>query len=193
MRNLGTVALETNRLIIRKFNENDGIYMYNNWASDDEVTKYLKWPTHKAKGMSNSYVSWVMKNYEKDNDNKVYDWVIELKEIGQPIGSIGAVNVNSEVESIQIGYCIGSKWWHKGIMTEAFTEVIRFFMEEVGANRLEARYDIRNENSGKVMEKCGLKYEGTLRASDINNSGVFDVAWYSILKDEYFASVQYKK
>ena len=109
MRNLGTVALETNRLIIRKFNENDGIYMYNNWASDDEVTKYLKWPTHKAKGMSNSYVSWVMKNYEKDNDNKVYDWVIELKEIGQPIGSIGAVNVNSEVESIQIGYCIGSK------------------------------------------------------------------------------------
>ena len=64
-------------------------------------------------------------------------------------------------------------------MTEAFTEVIRFFMEEVGANRLEARYDIRNENSGKVMEKCGLKYEGTLRASDINNSGVGDGAWYS--------------
>lgn len=166
--------------------------MYNNWASDDEVTKYLKWPTHKAKGMSNSYVSWIIKNYEKDNENKVYDWVIELKEIGQPIGSIGAVNVNSEIKSIQIGYCIGSKWWHKGIMTEAFKEVIRFFMEEVGVNRLEARYDTRNENSGRVMEKCGLKYEGTLRASDINNSGLCDAAWYSILKDEYFSAVQQK-
>lgn len=186
MKNLGTVTLETERLIIRKFNVDDGIYMYNNWASDDKVTKYLKWPTHKAKGMSQSYVNWLIKNYEKSDDNVIYDWAIELKEIGQVIGSIGAVNINNEVESIQVGYCIGSKWWHKGIMSEAFKEVIRFFMENVGVNRIEARYDTRNENSGKVMEKCGLKYEGTLRLSDINNSGLFDAAWYSILKEDYF-------
>lgn len=39
--------------------------MYNNWASDENVTKFLTWPHHKAKGMSVSYVNWVIKNYEK--------------------------------------------------------------------------------------------------------------------------------
>lgn len=187
MKNLGTLTLETERLIIRKFNEDDGIFMFNNWASDDKVTKYLKWPTHKAKGMSQSYVNWVIKNYEKDSHKTVYDWIIELKEIGQPIGSIGVVDINHEVKSVQIGYCIGSKWWHKGIMSEALKEVIKFFMEYVEVNRIEAQHDIRNENSGNVMKKCGMKYEGILRASDKNNSGICDAAWYSILRKDYFS------
>lgn len=59
-------------------------------------------------------------------------------------------------------------------------------MEYVGVNRIEARHDIRNENSGKVMEKCSLKYEGILRASDKTNSGVCDAAWYNILKQDYY-------
>ena len=186
MKNLGSLPMETERLIIRKFNENDGVFMFNNWASDDKVTKYLKWPTHKAKGMSQSYVNWIMKNYEKDFDNTVYDWIIELKEIGEPIGSIGVVDINNEVESVQIGYCIGSKWWNQGIVSEALKEVIRFFMEYVEVNRIEARYDIRNENSGKVMKKCGMKCEGILRASDKTNAGICDSVWYSILKEDYY-------
>ena len=186
MNNLGSITLETDRLTIRKFNLNDGIHVYNNWASDENVTKFLTWPHHKAKGMSVSYVNWVIKNYEKDTENTMYEWAIELKELGQPIGSIGVVAFNKEVESVQIGYCIGAKWWHSGIMSEALKEVIRFFMEEVEVKRIEARYDPRNIHSGKVMEKCGLKYEGTLRCCDKNNSGICDTSWYGILRNEYF-------
>ncbi|MDU7440412.1 MAG: GNAT family protein, partial [Clostridium sp.] len=47
-------------------------------------------------------------------------------------------------------------------------------------------YDPRNTHSGKVMEKCGLKYEGTLRSCDKNNSGICDTSWYGILRNEYF-------
>lgn len=186
MRNLGSITLETDRLIIRKFKLSDGIYMYNNWASDENVTKYLSWPIHKAKSMSISYVKWIIKNYEKDDENTVYDWAIELKEIGEPIGSIGVVNINKDVESVQIGYCIGYKWWHKGIVSEALKEVIRFFMDEVGVNRIEARCDSRNINSSKVMEKCGMKYEGLMRSSDKNNSGLCDIMWYGILKSDNY-------
>ena len=127
-----------------------------------------------------------IKNYEKDDDNTIYDWAIELKEIGEPIGSISAVSINYDIESVQIGYCIGFKWWHKGIVSEAFKEVIRFFMEDVGVNRIEARCDSRNVNSSRVMEKCGLTYEGTLRSSDKNNAGVCNILWYSILKSDYY-------
>ncbi|WP_294372517.1 GNAT family N-acetyltransferase [uncultured Clostridium sp.] len=185
MRNLGTITIETERLVIRKFRKGDETDMYNNWASDKKVTKYLKWPPHKSKGMSECYVKWVIKNYDKDKEGIVYDWIIELKDIGQAIGTIGVVAIDTYVESIQIGYCIGSNWWHKGIMAEALREVIKFFMEYVGVRRIEARYDSRNVNSGKVMQKCGFKYEGTLRCAEITNSGICDIILCSILKEDY--------
>ena len=93
--------------------------------------------------------------------------------------------MDEEVGSAHIGYCIGRRWWNKGITSEAFSAVIKFLTEEVGVNRIESRHDTRNINSGKVMEKCGLKYEGTLRQSDINTQGICDAAWYSLLKEDY--------
>ena len=42
----GTVTLETERLQLRCFTEEDAESMYRNWASDPEVTKYLTWPPH---------------------------------------------------------------------------------------------------------------------------------------------------
>lgn len=59
-------------------------------------------------------------------------------------------------------------------------------MEEVEVNRIHARHDRKNPNSGKVMEKCRLKYEGTLRQASRNNQGICDVAWYGLLRKDYF-------
>ena len=63
--------------------------------------------------------------------------------------------------------------------------MIRFLFEEVQAGCVSSRHDPRNVNSGKVMEKCGMKYEGTLRHSDWNNQGICDASYYSILREEY--------
>ncbi|HML49632.1 MAG TPA: GNAT family protein, partial [Clostridia bacterium] len=52
----------------------------------------------------------------------------------------------------------------------------------VGMNRIEARHDPRNPNSGLVMKACGMRYEGTARASDWNNQGICDACHYAILK-----------
>ena len=59
-----------------------------------------------------------------------------------------------------------------------------FLFDVVNVNRIEARHDPRNSNSGKVMKKCGMKYEGTLRCSDRNNQGVCDACYYALLKSE---------
>ena len=63
MKNLGTVTLETNRLILRKFNIDDGEVMFHNWASDNEVTKYLMWPAHKSLDISKEYIKSLISNY----------------------------------------------------------------------------------------------------------------------------------
>jgi ribosomal-protein-alanine N-acetyltransferase len=181
MRHLGTIQLETKRLVLRKFTMNDAELMYKNWAHDDEVTKYLTWKSHKnIETTRNILENWIT-NYSKEN---FYQWAIVLKETNEPIGSISAVKQDDEIRMVHIGYCIGKKWWHKGITSEALKIVITFFFEKVGVNRIESRHDPKNPHSGKVMEKCGMKYEGTMRQADINNQGICDCCEYGIIAED---------
>lgn len=75
---------------------------------------------------------WISKYDEKD----FYQWAIELNDLEQPIGTISAIKTDERVESVEIGYCIGKRFWNNGYMTEALTAIIRFFINEVGAGRV---------------------------------------------------------
>ena len=179
MKHCGTQTLETERLILRPFREDDAQAMYDNWASDPEVTKYLTWPVHTSAEASRGLLrDWESRYAEPD----YYNWTITLKAQGDmPIGSIAVVHKDDSTEMVHIGYCIGKAWWKQGIMSEALAALIRFFFEEVGINRIESRHDPRNPGSGKVMLKCGMQYEGTHREADCNNQGRCDCAMYAIL------------
>ena len=178
----GTQTIETSRLILRRAIREDAEPMFRNWASDPEVTKFLTWPAHSDIAVSEMVIGSWLQEYEKDS---YYQWMIELKEIGQPIGSISVVRQNDRVEEAEIGYCIGRRWWHKGIVSEALAAVIKYLFEEVGMNRVAARHDPNNPHSGGVMRKCGMKYEGTHRASDRNNQGICDAAQYAMTRSDW--------
>jgi [ribosomal protein S5]-alanine N-acetyltransferase len=180
MKNLGTETIETKRLILRKFTPSDAENMYKNWAGDAEVTKHLTWPTHPSVEVSRMVIDLWIKDY---SDDKNYQWCIELKRSGEAIGSISAVDLKENIEAVEIGYCIGRDYWNQGVTTEAFEAAIKFFFEEVGVKRIESRHDPLNPGSGKVMLKCGLKYEGTRIKADRNNSGICDVAMYGIINE----------
>ena len=182
MKHCGTQRLETERLILRRFVIEDSAAMYNNWASDEEVAKYLTWPAHKSQEVSEYVLKEWVQSY---SDESCYNWAIVPKDKGEPIGSISVVHMNEDVSMVHIGYCIGKEWWHRGITSEALKAVMDFFFDKVDVNRIESRHDPRNPNSGKVMEKCGMKYEGTLRSSDRNNQGgICDACYYAMLKSD---------
>ena len=178
----GTQTIETPRLILRRAIREDAEPMFRNWSSDPKVTKYLTWPAHSNIAVSEMVIGSWLQEYEKDS---YYQWMIVLKELGEPIGSISVVRQNDRVEEAEIGYCIGSRWWHRGIVSEALTAVMRYLFEEVGMNRVAARHDPNNPNSGRVMRKCGMIYEGTARSADRNNQGVCDAAHYAILRSDW--------
>ncbi len=178
----GTQTIETSRLILRRAVREDAEPMFRNWASDPEVTKFLTWPAHSSIAVSEIVIGSWLQEYEKES---YYQWMIVLKELGEPIGSISVVRRNDRVEEAEIGYCIGRRWWHRGIVTEALTAVIAYLFDEVGMNRVAARHDPNNPHSGGVMRKCGMKYEGTHRACDRNNQGICDAAQYAILRGEW--------
>lgn len=177
----GTRTIETERLILRRFKTEDAPAVYNNWAHDPDVTKYLTWEPH----VSPEATAEVLEDWEGRYENgSYYNWAIVLKKLGEPIGSISVVEQNDDLKKAHVGYCIGKSWWHQGIMSEAFSAVIRYLFSE-GYQRIDSRHDPRNPHSGHVMEKCGLKYEGTLRSYDWNNQGYCDACFYSILASEY--------
>ena len=155
--------------------------MYRNWASDGEVTRYLTWTPHESVEETKSLLKEWIDDYKKPEK---YEWCIELKEIGEPIGSIGVVGIREKIGAMEIGYCISEAYWHQGITSEAFEAVIAYLTKEVGARRIESRHDTRNPYSGKVMEKCGLKYEGTKIQGDWNNSGICDCAFYGMVLED---------
>lgn len=182
MKHQGTKTLETERLLLRKFTIDDAEHMYKNWASDDAVTKYLTWPTHSSVDVSKSILEkWVIEAKSEKN----YQWCIELKDRKEAIGSIGLVHLLEDIKEVEIGYCIGKEFWNQGLMSEAFQAIIPFFFQEVLVNRIEAKHDTKNPASGKVMIKCGLKYEGIRRHGGMNNTGICDTAVYAILRDDY--------
>jgi len=182
MNHLGTQQLETDRLILRRFSLADADAMFRNWANDPCVTKYLTWKPHGDISVSKAILAEWVESYEKPN---TYLWAVVPKSIGEAIGGISVVHGRDETKMVHIGYCIGQTWWGRGYTSEAFAEIIRFFFEKVGVNRIESRHDPNNPKSGKVMIKCGLRCEGTLRQSDVNNQGLCDAAHYAILADDW--------
>lgn len=183
MNHIGSAQLETKRLILRKISINDADEMYNNWASNPEVAKYVTWSVHKNVEETKELLAKWEKGYENKN---YYKWLITLKDGDIAIGTIDVVRQNDELEMVEIGYCISQEYWGSGITTEAFKKVIQFLFEEVGYNRIQASHAVMNPASGRVMQKCGLKFEGVIRDGNRLNSGkLCDVAMYSILKKEY--------
>lgn len=183
MNHCGTQRLETGRLILRRYVNADAAAMYKNWASDQEVTRFLTWPTHPNQEVSGRVIEDWVNQY---SDDSYYHWAIVLKNNGEePIGDIAVVSLKENVSMAHVGYCIGRNWWHQGITSEALKAVMEFLFDVVDVNRIEARHDPRNPNSGKVMEKCGMKYEGTLHSSDWNNQGICDACYYALLKSEH--------
>lgn len=179
--NRGTKDIKTNRLLLRKFREDDTKSFYELVGSDANVTKYVVWNVHKDIDDTINIINKWISNYENDY---TYYWAIELEK-NQVIGSISCVNVDIKNETCELGYAISSNYWNKGYTTEALKAVIAYLQEE-GFKTIYAKHLSLNPASGKVMLKCGMKYEGTLRNRMIDkNTGKYDdLLSYSITIDE---------
>lgn len=160
MNNLGTVTLETDRLILRKITKDDAYVAFKNWTSDPLVSRYVLWDTHENVEVTKElFTKWE----DEYNLEHKYRWVVYVKELDTIIGTIDVVHQRIDHRTCEIGYCYGSRFWGNGYATEALKKVIDFLFNEVGFYLIEARHLATNPASGRVMEKAGLIYETTLK------------------------------
>lgn len=151
-----TPILETDRLILRTFKAEDAYMVFNNWTSDADVAKYMRWSVHKS---IDDTLEWINAEIELVNSDTVYNWVFVLKETNELIGSGGLV-YNKEKSMYELGYNIMKKYWNLGITTEASAKIIEFAKERLVLSKIYCCHAKDNIASGKVIAKLGFKYTG---------------------------------
>ena len=183
MKHTGTIEIETERLILRKFKLIDAEQMFKNYTSKEKVTEYLTWWPHKTVNDTKNYLqNIVLPEY---NNKNTYRWAIVWKENNEVIGCIDVVKNSEEKSRAELGWVISDDYWGRGIMPEAAKVVIELLFK-VGYIRIEAIHDVKNPKSGRVMEKVGMKHEGLLRKYNPDKTGELkDCDMWSIIKDEY--------
>ena len=155
--------LHTPRLLLRRLRMEDAedIFAY---ASDPQVTPYLMWETHRSIADTLDFLERTLQSYR---DGGLPVWAIEHVAEKKVIGSCGFADLAARHARAEVGYAIGRKYWRQGIMTEALRAMLRYCFEVLQLNRVEARCDVENTGSWRVMEKAGMKFEGVLRQNII--------------------------
>lgn len=148
---MNTPTLKTERLILRKFTENDLNDIYRIF-SDVDVNRFLPWfPLRTIEEAKIFYIERYEKKYKQE---KAYNYAIYLRKNNRPIGYI---NVSMD-ESYDFGYGLSKEFWSKGIVTEASKAVIQQLKTD-GIPYITATHDVNNPRSGEVMKKLGMKYQ----------------------------------
>lgn len=149
---LKTKCIETERLLLRKVKKEDAEAMFNNWASDPEVTKYITWSTHENIEITKQIINFWL---EEEQDPKTFRFMITLKNSCELIGSIDVVGYIDN--NPEIGYCLSRKYWNKGFITEACKAFVKYLFDK-GYKQIVIEADVNNIASNRVIEKCGFTF-----------------------------------
>ena len=172
----GTQPITTQRLVLRRFTVEDAQEAYAKWTSDDE-TQFWE-PPHTCMAETERMIQEYVRQYDQMD---WYMWAVMLE--NELIGLVCGNEINEAIKSICIGYCIAKPWWNQGIATEASRAMIAYFFD-MDFNRVFSYHNPLNPASGKVMEKCGMTFEGRIRGGSMCNGDICDCLQYSRLRTD---------
>lgn len=182
MKHIGTNTIQSSRLTLRRFSLTDANDMLKYWISDPKIQLEYAEPVYTTK---KEVLELLSKWDELYNLPHFYRWTITIKGINKSIGQIAFYNVDLQNNWCEIEYCISREFQNYGYVTEALNAVLDYGFCAVGFHRIQISHRTKNVASGKVIRKCGMKYEGTLRDAFFYNDEYDDRVYYSLLENEY--------
>lgn len=173
---MNTPIIETARILLRLLKTADAETIYNNWASDPDVARYMNWNLHQS---VRDTVEWLTIEEENVLKETNYTWGFVFKENNELIGS-GGLNYNEEQKMFELGYNIMKKYWNLGLTTEASKVIIAFAVQNLGVDSFLGRHAKANPASGKVMEKLGFIYQKDGSYSSFDGQRSFECREYTL-------------
>ncbi|MFC3749601.1 GNAT family N-acetyltransferase [Paenibacillus sp. GCM10012306] len=180
-------VLKSDELTLKKIEDvhvDDVFGIYSN----DKVFEYCGiLPKHNKNTVSNM-IGHFARDFHKRS--KIKWGIFANAEPERLLGIIEAFDFNQKVNMVTIGYFLDEAHWGKGIASAAVKLLVQFLFEDVNVNRIQAEVMPRNDSSKKVLVKNGFLKEGTLRQASLwAGKGIVDLEIYSILKEDYVATI----
>ena len=162
-RKITEALLETKRLVLRRWNEDDAGDLYK-YAADPAVGPIAGWPAHQSIDESRYVIRNVFNGKEA--------YAVCLKEDGKAIGAIelklnGHTDMTDRDDECEMGFWLGKPFWGQGIMPEAVKEMLRHAFEDLRMSKVWIGYYEGNTRSKRVQEKCGFRYQYTSENVDV--------------------------
>jgi RimJ/RimL family protein N-acetyltransferase len=183
------VSLESERLVLREFREED-LKAIHRYASDPEVVRFMPWGPNTEEDTAGFLRRAI--EYQSKDPRTHYEIAITLKEGGHLIGGCGIRASNLELREGDFGYCLNRDHWGRGYATETALRLLRYGFEDLKLHRLYATCDPENIGSRRVLEKIGMRREGHLRENVRVRGRWRDSLLYAILDKEWKKSVAHK-
>ena len=174
-------TLKGERLTLRPMHPIDAEDMFS-YACREEVTRYLLWSPHNSVSYTKDYLRYIQTRYTLGD---FYDWAIIDRESRRMIGTCGFTKIDTANNSAEIGYVLNPDFHRRGFGSEAVKRVLKFGFEELGFNRIEARFMQGNEASLALMKSVGMTFEGYFRDLMLVKGEYKTIGVSSILKEEY--------
>ncbi len=152
----GTIALTTDRLLLRQHQEEDAEVLYQNFGLDPKMFEYSGWNPYATLEAAKETVRRFLASYE---DPHFYGWAVEHD--GRMIGTIGAYDFDPETASIEVGCSIERESWGNGFAGEALAAALDYLTQQEGIRVVRAWCAADNIGSRRIMEKAGMQLTST--------------------------------
>ncbi len=173
-------TLETERLRLRPFTFDDEAAVFA-LVSDPEIARFVRFEAHRTPAETRAFLELVIEHYRRSDP---FAWAIVRREDERLIGSCGFVSKDAQRTSAEIGYWLGKPYWGKGYAVEAARALVRFGFEQMNLERVEAKCFVENRAGQRVIEKLGMKFEGTDR-SEVIKGEYPELNMYGISREDW--------
>jgi ribosomal-protein-alanine N-acetyltransferase len=169
--------INTERLSLRKFIIEDIDSMLKNWIADPIIQNAYGEPVFETKeSVKNLLLKW---------DTQPFRWAIILKNNLENIGQAGFCRYYPEEKTAEIEYCIGQNYWGNGYASEAVKAIINYVFKNSTIEKIEAFHQIKNPNSGKVLQKAGMIIVSNIKRFEIQGKTPDEEICYAITKKQF--------
>lgn len=186
--------MRTERLLLRPLTKNDVENLHSSYQKRADVVRYLQWEVHDHDEPSkNLEKRMAMAELSRDGDGLMF--AAELPDPdgghGRVIGDVSVFLKSAKDAQFEVGWVFHPAVHGKGYATEAAQALLCLCFETLGAHRVFAELDPRNEASARLCEILGMRQEALLKEREMVDGQWHDMAIYALLAPEHAANLEH--
>jgi RimJ/RimL family protein N-acetyltransferase len=178
-----TFHLETARLILRSFQEQD-IEPFRLYRSDPEVARYQGWEAPFSLEQATQFVS-EMSSRTPGEPGQWYQIALELKATGEMIGDCAFLRLAEDNLQAEIAFTLARQFQGQGYAAEAVKCLMGYLFGDLKLHRIRANCDPDNIASSQLLQRVGMRHEGRFVESLWFKGYWAGEDWYAILSREF--------